>query len=293
MTTNQEQPNDRQNERYVLDTESGAEMARLMRQDQLITQGMGGIFPEKRDLAGVHRILDLACGPGGWVIETAFAYPDIQVVGVDISEKMIAYAQAQASVQHISNASFHVMNILQHPLTFPNASFDLVNERFIVGFMQRQRWPQLIQESLRLLRPGGILRFTEVELGYSNKPFFEQAWWLILQAMSRNGLGFSPHGLHFSIFPMLLTFFRQAQVEDPGKMAHVVEFSTGTEAHDGFYYDFVNAFLALEPFIEKSGVITLEEWRTIAQKGLAEMLDPDFSAVWMLLTAWGRKPLND
>lgn len=291
MTTNHEQSDDVRNEKYVLDTESGAEMARLMRQDQLITQGMGGIFPEKIDLEGVHEILDLACGPGGWVIETAFAYPETHVVGVDISEKMIAYAQAQAQVQHLPNATFQVMNILQ-PLAFADAAFDLVNERFIVGFMQRQRWPQLIQESLRVLRPGGILRFTEVELGFSNKEAFEKAWWIILQAMRQNGLGFSPNGLHFSIFPMLPRFFREAGVEDMAKMAHVVEFSTGTEAHDGFYYDFVNAFLALEPFIEKSGLLTLEEWRALAQKGLAEMLEEDFCAVWMLMTVWGRKPMN-
>lgn len=289
MTTGP-QPHDHRQERYVLDTESGAEMARLMRQDQLITQGMGGIFPEHPKLDGVERILDLACGPGGWVIETAFAYPDIAVVGVDISEKMIAYARAQAEVQQVSNASFQVVNILQHPLPFPDASFDLVNERFIVGFMQQQRWPQLVRESLRLLRPGGILRFTEVELGFANKPSFEKAWWLILQAMARNGLGFSPNGLHFSIFPMLLSFFRQAGIEDQQKMAHVVEFSSGTEAHEGFYYDFANAFLALEPFIEKSGVATLEDWRTIAQKGLAEMLESDFCAIWALLTVWGKKP---
>lgn len=291
MAIDHEQPDNVQHETYVLDTESSAEMARLMRQDQLVTKGMGGIFPEKVDLTGVHEILDLACGPGGWVIETAFAYPEKRIVGADISEKMIAYARAQAQVQNLPNATFRVMNILQ-PLALPDASFDLVNERFIVGFMQQQRWPQLISESLRVLRPGGILRFTEVELGFSNKASFEKTWWTVLQAMQKNGLGFSPNGLHFSIFPMLPRFFRDAGVEDVAKMAHVVEFSAGTEARDGFYYDFANAFLALESFIEKSGLLPLEEWRALAQRGLAEMLEDDFCAVWMLLTVWGRKPAH-
>ena len=290
MSTAQEPPSDAaQKGGYVVDTESGAEMARLMRQDQLITQGMGGIFPENPDLASVHKALDLACGPGGWVIETAYAHPDIQVVGVDISEKMIAYAQAQAEVQRLPNASFHVMNIVQ-PLAFADASFDLVNERFITGFMQQQQWPQLVRESLRILRPGGILRFTEVEVGYSNKPAFEKAWWVVLQAMSRSGLGFSPHGLHFSTLPMLHKFFRDAQVENINKMAHAIEFSSGMEAREGFYYDFVNGFLALEPFIQRSGLMSLEDWRTLTQKALAEMFEDDFCALWILLTVWGRKP---
>lgn len=274
---------------YILETESGAEMARLMRQDLLITQGMGGIFPEAIDLTGVKDVLDLACGPGGWVLETAFAHPEMRLVGVDISEKMITYAQAQARVQRLPNARFQVMNIVQ-PLTFADASFDLVNERFIVGFMLQKQWPQLVRESLRLLRPGGILRFTEVEVGYSNKACFEKVWWIILQAMKQHGLGFSPHGLHFSIFPLLPKFFRDAGVQGIEKMAHVIEFSSGLEARDGFYYDFVNAFQALEPFIQKSGLISLQEWRELTQKALAEMFEEDFCAVWILLTVWGSKP---
>lgn len=35
---------------YVIDAENAAEMARLMRQEQIVTAGMGGIFPEQSDL---------------------------------------------------------------------------------------------------------------------------------------------------------------------------------------------------------------------------------------------------
>src|SRR6266436_6885658 len=116
-------PNRRENI-YFNDPESGAEMARLMDQDRLITRGMGGLFPERSDLSGIQRILDVACGPGGWAQEVAFAYPEIEVVGFDISRAMIDYANAFARVQGLHNLSFQVMDILQ-PLTFPDSSFDL------------------------------------------------------------------------------------------------------------------------------------------------------------------------
>ena len=48
---------------YFNDPESGAEMARLTDQDRLITKGMGGVFPERSDLSGIHRILDNGCEP--------------------------------------------------------------------------------------------------------------------------------------------------------------------------------------------------------------------------------------
>ena len=57
---------------YFNDPESGAEMARLIDQDRLITRCMGGLLPERsNDFSGIHRVLDIGCGPGGWVLELA------------------------------------------------------------------------------------------------------------------------------------------------------------------------------------------------------------------------------
>jgi SAM-dependent methyltransferase len=277
---------------YVVDAQSAAEMSRLMRQEKLLTRSMGGVFPENTDLTGIQRMLDLACGPGGWVLETAFAHPEIEVKGVDISERAVAYANAQARVQQLPNASFQAMNVLQ-PLAFPDASFDLVNERLIVGFMRPDKWPDLIQECLRILRPGGILRFTEFEPGFTNKPFLEKALGMVTRAMKFGGYTFSPDGLHFNIIPMLPGFFREAGLQNIQKMAHVIEFSEDTEARDSFYHDTAIGFQLVEPFIEKVGLATLEEWRGIYKKAIAEIFEDDFRAIWFFLTVWGHKPLEN
>lgn len=289
MSTLPEQSGSKSENTYVVDAESAAEMARLMRQDQFLTQEMGGIFPEHLDLSNVQQILDLACGPGGWVLEAAFTYTDVEVHGVDISERMIGYASAQAKVQRRSNASFQVMNILK-PLPFADASFDLVNARLIGAFMPRTAWPELFAQCLRILRPGGTLRITEVETGMTNKPAFEKAWYTVQQAMARANMGFSPLGMHWGIIHMLPHFFQKAGLQLIGKMAHVVDFSVGTEAHEGFYYDCASGFQAIEPFIEKMQVAPLAEWRDLYQKALAEMFEEDFCAIWVLLTVWGQKP---
>src|SRR5438105_1031571 len=83
---------------YFIDHESAGEMARLLDQDRLYTEAMGGFFSERSDLSDLHRMLDIGCGPGGWVQELAFAFPDKEFVGTDISEAMIKYARAQAKV---------------------------------------------------------------------------------------------------------------------------------------------------------------------------------------------------
>ena len=289
MSASQESFNDNRNNTYVIDAESAAEMARLMRQDQLMTSGMGGVLSEI-DLNGVQRVLDLACGPGGWPLEVAYTYSDMEIVGVDISERMIAYANAQAQVQQRTNVSFQVMDILKQ-LAFPEASFDLVNARFLSSFMLRDKWPLLFREVLRVLRPGGIMRLTEPEAGMSNKLHFEKTLHLGMQAMNRAGLNFSPNGYHYGIVHMLPSFFRQVDLPILGQRAHFIEYSFGTEHHESFYHELALAFQLFEPLVVKMHLATPQEWRDLSQRGLAEMYEEDFCAAWMLLTIWGEKPL--
>jgi ubiquinone/menaquinone biosynthesis C-methylase UbiE len=291
MEKSQNQPAAQPENTYVVDAESSAEMARLMRQEQLITEGMGGLFPEGIDLLHADRILDIACGPGGWVIETAFAYPHIEVIGVDISHRMITYAQAQANAQGLTNASFAIMNAME-PLDFPDNSFDVVNARLIVAFMLPEIWPAFVRECVRILRPGGIVRFTDLEWGFSNKPAFEQMSDLASLVLSRAGRSFSQNGTHLALIAMLRRFVQDAGCTDINKMAHIIEFSSGTEAHDGFYHDMASAFKLLQPFIIKWQVATQEELDQIYQQMLFEMQEDDFCAVWVFLTVWGHKPLS-
>lgn len=280
----------KQKNTYVLDAESAAEMARLMRQDRLLTTGMGGVLPEQTDVSGIERVLDLACGPGGWSLEVAYTYSDMKVVGVDISERMIAYANAQAQIQQRDNVRFQVMDILK-PLTFPAESFDLVNARLVSTFILREQWPRFFQECLRVLRPGGIMRLTEVNLGMSNKPYFEQTFHLLVQVLKRAGMSFSPGGIYHTTVQMLPSLFRQAGLTILGERAHFIEFSAGTAARDSFHADFVMMFQLIEPLLVKMQLATAEEWHALSQKGLAEMYEEDFCAAWMLLTVWGQKPL--
>lgn len=286
MSTSSEQPDNT----YVIDTESSAEMARLMRQDQLVTQGMGGLFPEGVDFSRVESIVDIGCGPGGWVLETAFEHRDIEVVGVDISQKMIMYAQAQARAQNLTNASFAIMNALE-PLAFPDNSFDVVNVRLIVAFMLPELWPTFMQECLRIARPGGIVRFSEIEWGFSNKPSYEKMCELFCRALTAAGQSFSPNGLHLGIVPMLRRFVQDAGCDNVQKMAHVLEFSSGTESHDSFFYNFASVFKLLQPFIMKWHIAKQEELNQLYQQTLIDMQADDFCAVWILLTVWGYKPL--
>src|ERR1700732_3179932 len=95
---------------YIIDSESAAEMARLIDQSRCMNEAMGALFPENVNLAYIHTVLDVACGPGEWAQEAASLYPQINIVGIDISNLMIKFAAQRAGIQKLANASFQVMD---------------------------------------------------------------------------------------------------------------------------------------------------------------------------------------
>src|SRR5215471_5244143 len=260
---------------YISDPESGAEMARLIDQDRLITHGMGGLFPERsNDFSGIHRVLDGACGPGGWALEIAFKYPEIEVVGFDVSQAMIDYANAQARVQGLENAHFRVMNLLK-PMDFPDHFFGLSNVRF-VNFLPAATWPQFVRELARVTRPGGFIRLTESEWWYySTSPALETLNSLVIKAIQVQG-GYSQTGRFTGILPLLGDLLRQAGCVNIKLLSHVIDFSYGSAAYEGFRRDASVVFKLFQPFIMRMHVATQNDLDDLYNQMLLEMLQQDF-----------------
>jgi ubiquinone/menaquinone biosynthesis C-methylase UbiE len=278
---------------YFMDPESSAEMARLINQDRLTTRCMGGLFSEHStaDLASVRRVLDIGCGPGGWVQEVAYAYPKMEVVGIDISQTMISYARTQAQVQRLDNAYFQIMDATK-PLNFSDGSFDLVNARFI-GFFPKAVWPQFLQECVRITRPGGIIRLTEIETGMcgiTNSVALERLNELGTRALYLSGHGFSPDGRHVGTTPLLARFLRDAGYQNVQQRAHVMDYSAQTEAHEGNYQNIMVGFKLFQPFLLRAGETTQEELDQLYEQMLVDMRSADFCGLAYFLTVWGKKP---
>ena len=273
---------------YISDPESGAEMARLIDQDRLITNGMGGLFPERsNDFSGIHRVLDGACGPGGWALEIAFKYPEFDVVGFDVSQAMIDYANAQARVQGLENTDFRVMNQLQ-PLDFPDEYFDLTNVRF-VNFLPAANRQQFVRELARITRSGGFIRLTESEWWYySTSPALETLNSMVIKSIQVQG-GFSKTGRFTGILPLLGNLLRQAGCVNIKLVPHAIDFSYGTPAYEGFRRDASVVFKLFQPFITRMQVATQNELDELYNQMILEMLQEDFHGLMMPLTAVGEK----
>lgn len=109
-----------------------------------------------------ESILDVGCGTGRLLRRVAEQFPNARLVGIDLSEGMIAQASLLTP-----GARFYVGQAESLPL--PDASVDLV-----VSTMSFHHWAdqaQGIRQVARILRPAGIFILADVIMPY-------WLWWI-------------------------------------------------------------------------------------------------------------------
>jgi ubiquinone/menaquinone biosynthesis C-methylase UbiE len=95
-----------------------------------------------------ERVLDLGTGTGAAALFLAREYPRASVRGVDLSEQMIAAAQAKVGLDPDGKIAFRVADAAALP--YDADSFDLVTQVNV---------PPFFAEIARILRPGGHVVF--------------------------------------------------------------------------------------------------------------------------------------
>jgi ubiquinone/menaquinone biosynthesis C-methylase UbiE len=276
---------------YFITSDASTEIARLIDQDRLITESLGRLFPTSFESPSFVDVLDVACGPGGWARDVAQTYPEMQVVGIDINQSIVAYAQAFVQVQRLDNIQFRVMNALE-PLDFPDEAFDFVNGRLLMSFMLCTSWPVLLLELKRILRPGGIIHLTEMyDGGTTTSAAGEQLKRLMLRAFYQGGRSFDPQGQSFGITTILESLLAEAGLTQIGAQEHSIDVSQGKPGFAGFLENNRLGGKLLQPFLIKSGLSNQEELDRLYDQLIEDMYSSTFQGHCTYLSAWGTKPL--
>jgi ubiquinone/menaquinone biosynthesis C-methylase UbiE len=283
---------------YIFPGDSVEETLRLSLQSDLLDPFTGALFPDgfHLSLPPLKRVLDIACGSGGWVIRTAKSHPDVEVVGIDIDESRLqvirqAVFNAGDDEQTLpKNVDFLRMDALQ-PLAFEDSSFDVVNACLLASFVPVGAWFRLLRECRRILRPGGVIRLTEMEIAHTNSEAFEIYAAFLTRALQRAGLSFSPTGRDMCVTPMLTPLLREADFRPFNQYASFINFSSGEQSYSYSYQNILAAFKLAQGFLVTQNIARSKKIERIYQKVLAEMRQSTFRGGAFFLTVWAEKPV--
>jgi 2-polyprenyl-3-methyl-5-hydroxy-6-metoxy-1,4-benzoquinol methylase len=149
-------------------------------------------------LDGSERVLDIATGPG--YIAEAFAGGAREVVGVDLTEAMLAIARERTGERGVANVSFRAADAQNLP--FDNGAFDVVVCRLALHHLLKPL--SVVREMARVCRSGGAVLVEDIFASEHPERAAYQDRWEILRDPS--------HVRTLSLSELLL-LFRDAGLE--------------------------------------------------------------------------------
>jgi ubiquinone/menaquinone biosynthesis C-methylase UbiE len=108
---------------------------------------------EQLNVRGSERILELGSGPGYLSIEMARKFKGSEIIGIDISERMVEIASERAREKELENVRFMVGDVTD--LNFPDNSFDVCVNSYLIHWVSDVR--RFLGEIRRVLKDRGRL----------------------------------------------------------------------------------------------------------------------------------------
>lgn len=258
------------------------EMNRLDFQHYLLRQTFRGNYAAP--IGEPRSILDVGCGTGRWAREMASLFPQATVVGLDITPPP-ADEEAEAGGVEVRppNYQFAPGNVLEG-LPFPDASFDFVHMRLLVLALPHDRWPFVVNELVRVTRPGGWIESVEATTLEQGGPATDQLMAWIEALLARRGISF-PNGGKVG---ELLRSTGAANVVSNRISLPFGDY--GGRVGKLLMTDFFNGVQAYGGLMEAQGIVSAAEFERVVAQALADARSPGCQCVSPFYFAYGQRP---
>lgn len=196
-------------------------------------------------------------------------------------------------MQQCQNAQF-LVHPLGERLPLPAESVDLIQSTFLHTRLPEQQWPHVIEEVLRLLRPGGMVRLLECLPSQSSSPsagWLTRHYWRTREALTsqENGCA-SAHPWQPTCLPARLVESGFVSVQ---YTEYLLDFSAGAPGHQVFCELADLFFTQLQSACLHYTDCTEATYTRLFKEMQLELLEPTFRGYWHLRLLWARKPYTD
>jgi ubiquinone/menaquinone biosynthesis C-methylase UbiE len=269
---------------------------------------LGGFTPGLEvDWTRMQAVLDVGCGTGAWATMLARRYPHLDVLGIDADPEVLEMARTLTFTHEVTTARFLRQDVRTlDESSLPLDHFDLVHLAFLAEAILSVDYAALARALLRLLRPGGVLVWTEAEFPLTISAACERLFALTLQALDHAGQtflmrdwGLSSQSLldrsrtFLGITPMLGSWLRATGYEYQQQTVAALDVSHGQPLHS----QFVNAVLEfarrIQPFLLRHDVIKMAACEQLCEEVYRELRAPGFSGMAYVLTVSASKPVAE
>lgn len=108
-------------------------------------------------LQGCKRVVDLGCGPATQLIQIATLNPEIEFIGVDMSQEMLRHARTHAEEAGVSNVSFMTGDITKLEAFEPQSVDGVISTVSLHHLPTAGHLEGCFREIRRILKPGGAV----------------------------------------------------------------------------------------------------------------------------------------
>ncbi len=279
---------------YPVSDDNLAELARLREQDNYMSQHLrfnmpssASFLPPSFTPAKGAKIVDLGCGPGGWAIEVAKAYPACTVIGIEKSEQRLEFAQMQTIAEQVKNVEFIQGDFRTLEKYIEEESIDFLHARFLAWFLDDYK--AQVQQWLTRVKKGGIVCLVEGDIFQTTSESFE-ALLTYVNAAFTSSLQVKRIQGQMSLPMYLRATLQRLGLANIQEVAHVINFSAGVADRETFLRDITYSFQSVSgPLARKmSGEQQTDE---LLKNILHDFWDdPHFVGIEYYMSAYGTKP---
>jgi ubiquinone/menaquinone biosynthesis C-methylase UbiE len=98
-------------------------------------------------------VLDVGCGSGSMTRLIGHSFPRAKVIGVDVRDQYLDFAEARARDEDLHNVGFRRADVFELP--FPDGTFNVVWAKYLLQWLREPK--AALAEFKRVTKPGGVV----------------------------------------------------------------------------------------------------------------------------------------